>query len=69
MASTYPQERIAIIQYAVGGTGLAQGVGYGNWHPDFNEGAGLNQYDHALKTLRNAFADRDIDGDGAPDTL
>ncbi|AMX03478.1 sialate O-acetylesterase [Microbulbifer thermotolerans] len=69
MASTYPQERIAIIKYAAGGTGLAQGVGYGNWHPDFNEGAGLNQYDHALKTIRNAFANRDIDGDGAPDTL
>jgi len=61
--------KIAIIKYALGGSGLAQGVGYGNWHPDFSEGAGLNQYDHALKTMRNAFAVADIDGDGAPDRL
>ena len=61
--------RIAIIKYALGGSGLAKGVGYGNWHPDFDEGAGLNQYDHALKTLRNAFAATDIDGDGVPDRL
>ncbi len=44
--------RIAIIKYALGGSGLADGVGFGNWHPDFSKGAGLNQYDHALKTLR-----------------
>ena len=69
MAAGSAGTRIAIIKYALGGSGLADGVGYGNWHPDFSEGAGLNQYDHALKTLRNAFAVTDIDGDGAPDRL
>ncbi len=69
MAEREPGSKIAIIKYALGGSGLAQGVGYGNWHPDFSEGAGLNQYDHALKTLRNALAHTDIDGDGVADRL
>jgi hypothetical protein len=69
MAQRSPGQKIAIIKYALGGSGLADGVGYGNWHPDFSDGVGLNQYDHALKTLRNAFSHADIDGDGAPDRL
>lgn len=60
---------VAIIKYALGGSGLADGVGYGNWYPDFTDGEGVNQYDHALKTLRNAFSERDIDGDGKVDRL
>ncbi|MEL7450458.1 MAG: sialate O-acetylesterase, partial [Pseudomonadota bacterium] len=63
------EENIAIVKYALGGSGLAQGVGYGNWHPDFSDGAGLNQYDHALKTLRNALGHSDINGDGFADRL
>lgn len=69
MAERSPGEKIAIVKYALGGSGLAEGVGFGNWHPDFSDGAGINQYDHALKTLRNAFAQTDIDGDGAADRL
>jgi hypothetical protein len=69
MAERSPGLKIAIIKYALGGSGLAEGVGYGNWHPDFSKGAGLNQYDHTLKTLRNAFAHADIDGDGVADRL
>ena len=69
MAARSRGSKIAIIKYALGGSGLADGVGFGNWHPDFSEGAGLNQYDHALKTLRNAFAHPDIDGDGVADRL
>ena len=61
--------RIAIIKYALGGSGLADGIGYGNWHPDFADGAGINQYDHALTTMRNALAHTDIDGDGVTDRL
>ncbi len=61
--------KVAIIKYALGGSGLAEGVGYSNWHPDFTEGAGLNQYDNALKTLRSALAHGDIDGDGIADRL
>jgi hypothetical protein len=69
MAERQPGRKIAIIKYALGGSGLADGVGYGNWHPDFSTGSGINQYDHALKTLRGALAHADIDGDGAPDQL
>ena len=69
MAERAPGTRIAIIKYALGGSGLAEGVGYGSWHPDFSDGAGKNQYDHALKTLRNAYAHADIDGDGVADRL
>lgn len=69
MTAASGETGIAIIKYALGGSGLADGVGYGNWYPDFNDGEGINQYDHALKTLRNAFAERDIDGDGKVDRL
>ncbi len=69
LAATDKDENIAIVKYAAGGTALSLGVGYGNWHPDFNEGQGLNQYDNALKTLREASAVADIDGDGAVDRL
>lgn len=60
---------IAIIKYSLGGSGLADGVGFGNWHPDYSGGQGINQYDHALRTLRNALAHADIDGDGSADRL
>lgn len=69
MAERAPGSKTAIIKYALGGSGLAEGVGFGNWHPDFSDGAGINQYDHALTTLRNAFAAPDIDGDGIVDRL
>lgn len=69
MVEGRPGRKIAIVKYALGGSGLADGVGYGNWHPDFSTGAGLNQYDHALKTLRNALAVSDIDRDGTHDRL
>ncbi|MDH5501327.1 MAG: sialate O-acetylesterase [Gammaproteobacteria bacterium] len=69
MAKQSPGTKIAIIKYALGGSGLAEGVGFGNWYPDFADGAGINQYDHFLKTLRNAFAESDIDGDGTVDRL
>ncbi len=69
LAARNADENIAIVKYALGGSGLSMGVGYGNWHPDFVEGQGLNQYDNALKTLRGASAVADIDGDGEPDRL
>ena len=69
MAQQGPNRNIAIVKYALGGSGLAEGVGYGNWYPDFATGAGINQYDHALKTLRGALAHADIDGDGTTDQL
>ncbi len=69
MAERSPGTNIAIIKYALGGSGLAEGVGFGNWHPDFSGAAGINQYDHALTTIRNALREDDIDGDGRRDAL
>jgi len=62
---------IAIIKYARGGSSidsLATGQ-WGCWEPDYRQKGGINQYDHFLATLRNAFAVADIDGDGETDTL
>jgi hypothetical protein len=70
-----PDSNIAIIKYSRGGTSIdAAAAGRaGCWDPDFDGGAGagkgINQYDHFLATLRNAFAVRDIDGDGEDDEL
>jgi hypothetical protein len=69
MATLNPDAKIAIVKYALGGTGLSVGVGYANWFPDFSVGNGINQYDHALNTLHNALSHTDIDGDGVADTL
>ena len=69
LTTELPNKNIAIIKYAVGGTGLHLKTGYGNWSPDFSEGKGNNQYDFALQTIKNAFSSSDIDGDGKNDTL
>ena len=61
--------RVAIIKYATGGTGLSVGVGFSNWAPDYSTAEGLNQYDHALTTIKAALYDQDIDNDGIKDTL
>jgi len=66
----YPDQKIAIIKYSRGGSSLQEGAsGFGTWAPDFEEGNGINQYDNFLKTLNNALAVRDIDGDGTVDKL
>jgi hypothetical protein len=64
-----PGQRIAIVKYALGGTGLGRDIGYGDWFVDFADGNRINQYDHALATIRNATAHADFDGDGEPDRL
>lgn len=69
LADLNPGTKVAIVKYSLGGSGLANGVGYGNWYPDFEDGGGINQYDHALTTLRNALGEADIDGDDVPDRL
>ena len=69
LASKLPGESIALVKYARGGSGLAPGVGLGSWHPSDKNGHGINQFDHALRTLQNAFSARDIDGDGIRDRL
>jgi hypothetical protein len=69
LSSTFPDTRIALVKYALGGTGLAADAGLGSWHPTQKNGHLINQYDHALRTLHNASNDRDIDGDGTRDRL
>ncbi|USO00401.1 MAG: hypothetical protein H6810_08905 [Phycisphaeraceae bacterium] len=70
-----PDEKIAIIKYARGGSSLDVRVagGAGTWDPHDTRGSGalrgVNQYDHALAAIRSATAVRDIDGDGEDDTL
>ena len=71
MKKMYPNENIAIIKYSRGGTSIhidAAGP-FGCWDPDFTSGTGINQYDHFLATVNNAFTIKDIDGDGETDEL
>jgi hypothetical protein len=75
LAELEPGAGVALIKYSREGTSIDLGAAgtWGCWDPDYaggeGEGKGINQYDHFLATLRNAFAARDIDGDGEPDTL
>ncbi len=70
-----PDRKIAFIKYSRGGTSIDETAArfFGSWEADFTGGpaaySGVNQYDHFLGALRNAFAPQDIDGDGADDTL
>jgi len=71
LQEVYLNEKIAIIKYSRGGTSidsLAAG-NFGSWEPDYNGKRGVNQYDHFLTTLKNAFATKDINGDGKEDYL
>ena len=67
----FPERRIAIIKYSRGGTSIDADAagGFGCWEPDFKGRNGVNQYDHFLATVTNAFADWDIDDDGERDRL
>ena len=67
MQKLTPQENIAIVKYAWGGTALVDGVsGYGSWDPNVFK---VNQYDYFLNTVGKALGSADIDGDGVEDTL
>jgi iduronate 2-sulfatase len=75
LREAFPDKKIALLKYSRGGTSIdeaAAGV-FGSWDPQFvgGEGAGkgVNQYDHFLAAVRNAYAAGDIDGDGEADTL
>jgi hypothetical protein len=71
MSELNHNENIAIIKYAKGGSSIDISAAwiFGCWDPDFNNANGINQYDHFLATLRNAFSVKDIDGDGENDIL
>ncbi len=67
----FPDRRVAIIKYSRGGTSIDASAagGFGCWEPDFRGASGINQYDHFLATVRQAYADSDIDDDGEVDRL
>ncbi|PQB08978.1 hypothetical protein BST83_01095 [Polaribacter filamentus] len=64
----YPNQKIAIIKYSMGGTSIdslaARDIG--SWDTDFS---GLNQYDNFLKTVQLALETSDIDKNGIEDKL
>ena len=67
----YPHEDIALIKYSRGGTSIDSMAAedFGCWEPDYHGEKGINQYDHFLKTVRNAMDVKDIDGDGREEHL
>ncbi|HQK40598.1 MAG TPA: sialate O-acetylesterase [Flavobacterium alvei] len=67
----YPNQKLAFIKYARNGSSI-DSIGttsFGAWEPDFKGGKGMNQYDYFLKTVHNAMAVKDINGDGVEDIL
>lgn len=67
----YPDEKIALIKYSRGGTTIDKRAarGSGSWDPHYTDKSGINQYDHFLETVKNAYAVDDINGDGVDDVL
>lgn len=67
----YPNQKLAFIKYARNGSSIDSigTAGFGAWEPDFKGGKGMNQYDYFLKTVNNAMAIKDINGDGIEDVL
>lgn len=67
----YPNQKLAFIKYARNGSSIDSTgtAGFGAWEPDFKGGKGINQYDYFLKTVNNAMAVKDINGDGIEDVL
>lgn len=71
LSARNPDTSIALIKYARGGAALdaRSTKNYGRWHVDYEGSEGVNQWDHCLATIRNAFSDTDLDGDGEQDRL
>ncbi|MFK7798509.1 MAG: sialate O-acetylesterase [Aureispira sp.] len=68
LTELYPNEKIALIKYAQGGTSIdSMAAGqYGCWEPDYSV---VNQYDNFLTTIKGALGSWDIDDDGKEDIL
>lgn len=67
----YLGEEIALVKYSRGGTSIDSLAAwkFGAWEADYVGETGINQYDHFLTTLKNAFSEKDINGDGREDYL
>lgn len=66
-----PGKKIALIKYSRNGSSIDAEAArnWGSWDPDYKDGEGVNQYDHFLATMENAFQQEDINGDGNSDKL
>ncbi len=71
MKELFPNDIIALIKYAREGTSIDSlaAAGFGCWDADFNGKNGINQYDHFLKTVKNALSEADIDANGKKDEV
>ena len=67
----YPNDKIALIKYARGGSSIDSLAArdYGSWEFDYKGTNGINQFDHFLKTLEEALKPCDLDGNGLEDEL
>ena len=67
----YPNEKIALIKYARGGSSLDSLAAreYGSWEMDYRGTNGVNQLDHYLVMIQEALKTRDIDENGKEDIL
>lgn len=71
LQALYPNEKIALVKYARGGSSLDSLAAreFGSWEMDYRGTNGINQLDHYLVTLKEAFKTRDIDKNGIDDVL
>ncbi|WP_084681365.1 sialate O-acetylesterase [Chryseobacterium soli] len=71
MKELFPKDKILLIKYAREGTSIDSlaAADFGCWDADFQGKNGINQYDHFLKTLKNALAETDVDRNGKKDEL
>ncbi|WP_242083470.1 sialate O-acetylesterase [Aestuariivivens sediminis] len=67
----YPNEKIALIKYARGGSSIDSLAArhFGSWEMDFSGTNGINQFDHFLTTVNGAMKVKDIDKNGIEDVL
>jgi len=66
----YPNDKIAIIKYSLGGTSIDTAArSAGTWDVDYVGVRGINQYDHFLTSLNQAYAVSDINNDGRKNHL
>lgn len=63
----YPNDKIAIIKYAMGGSAIDSVDVVRNWYPDYAKTT--NQFDYFVTTINNALSVKDIDGDSNEDEL
>jgi hypothetical protein len=66
-----PKSNIALIKYSRGGTAIdsAAAGDAGCWQENYTKGNGINQFDHFLATVKNAYSFSDINGDGKIEEL